>query len=95
MTLRFVTASALDDFSTGILSSTHVLSPHPSIVNGALSQINLLARVHPPFYVSSRYNRQTYEGITTDTTGAQEEHQPKHPGKHLETMIQKHGQSGE
>ena len=49
MTLRFVTAGALDDFSTGILASTHVLSPHPSIVNSAFPKINLLAIVHSHF----------------------------------------------
>jgi hypothetical protein len=42
MTLCFVTAGAVDGFSAGILFSTHVLSPHPSIIYSALSKINLL-----------------------------------------------------
>jgi len=42
MTLRFVTARAIDGFSTAILSTTHVLSPHIPIVNSILSKINLL-----------------------------------------------------
>jgi hypothetical protein len=68
MTLRFVTASALDDFSTGILSSTHVLSPHPSIVNSAFSQINLLAIVHSHFMLHRAIKGQTYKGITANMT---------------------------
>ena len=39
---RFVTTSVLLGFSTGILFSTHALSPHLLIVNSILSEINLL-----------------------------------------------------
>jgi hypothetical protein len=39
MSLRLVTTSALLGFSTGILFSTHVLSPNLPIVNCALSKI--------------------------------------------------------
>jgi hypothetical protein len=68
MTLRFVTAGALDDFSTGILSSTHVLSPHPSIVYSAFPKINLLAIV-PHFLLRQAIKGATYKGIAVDMTG--------------------------
>jgi hypothetical protein len=68
MTLGFVTASALDDFSTCILSSTHVLSPHPSIVNSVFSKINLLAIAHSHFMLRQAIKGQTYKGITVNMT---------------------------
>jgi hypothetical protein len=68
MTLRFVTASALDDFSTCIPSSTHVLSPHPSIVNSVFSKINLLAIAHSHFMLHQAIKGQTYKGITVNMT---------------------------
>jgi hypothetical protein len=46
MTLRSVTASAIDGFSTGILVSTHVPSPHLSVVNSVFPKISLLVKAH-------------------------------------------------
>jgi hypothetical protein len=87
MTLRFVTASALDDFSTGILSSTHMLSPHSSIANSVFSKINLLAMAYSHCMLHQAIKGQTYKGIAVNMTGhVKKEEQRKYRRRHLETM---------
>ena len=74
MTLRFVTASALKDFSTGILLSAHVSSPHLSIVNRIFSRMNLLGLAHSLLMLHKAEKEQTYKGTEVNTTNM-----PKRP----------------
>jgi hypothetical protein len=97
MTLRFITASALKDFSTGILLSTHVSSPHLSIANRIFSNINLLGMAHSLFMLHQAVKEQTYKGTEVNTTDM-----PKKTSVNMEEdtwkqwllfVIQKHGSS--